>query len=51
MNDLKSVRVAKKRREWVNDEFKKRVEGTHMSNKKKTKLLKKLHKLARKKFK
>jgi len=37
-----SLNTSKKRREWVNREFASKVSGTHMSNSKKSKLLKKL---------
>lgn len=43
--------VAKKRREWVNEEFGKALSGHHLSNKQKSKTLKSLWKEAKKRFK
>lgn len=40
-----------KRRKWVNKQFQKRVKGTHMSNKAKARLMDKLWKKAKKKYK
>ena len=37
-----------RRREYVNEEFARIVSGTHMSNREKSKLLKKLWKIAKK---
>lgn len=39
------------RREYVNEEFARKVEGTHMSNSNKAKLMKKLWAEAKRKFK
>jgi len=43
--------IFQKRREWVNDSFGKKTSGKSMSNSQKTKLLKQLWKVAKKKFK
>ena len=43
--------VQEQRRDYVNEEFAKQVEGTHMSNSDKAKLMSKLWKEAKKKFK
>lgn len=45
------VEIAKKRREWVNSELARLVSGKSMSNKKKTILLRKLWRKAKKKYK
>lgn len=48
---MKLEEVAKKRRHFVNSEFKKSVSGTHMSNVDKRKLMKSLWKEAKQKIK
>jgi len=42
--------IQEKRRNFVNFEFKRLVEGTHMSNKNKAKLMKKLWNIAKKRI-
>ena len=43
--------ISEKRRTWVNNEFGRITRGTNMSNSKKSKLLRKLWKEAKRKFK
>lgn len=45
------VRRNKKRKDWVNKQFKKKVKGKSISNRQKTKLLKKLWRQAKRKYK
>lgn len=43
--------LTQKRREWVNKEFAEKTRGTHMSNSKKERLLKKLWRKAKREIK
>lgn len=43
--------IARKRREYVNYEFGRKVAGSHMSNRNKSKLMRSLWKEAKKKYK
>ena len=45
------INIQTQRRKFVNEEFGKAVSGKHMSNKEKSKILKKLWKEAKRKFK
>lgn len=44
-------KIAKERREWVNNEFGKKVSNSHMTNKQKSTLLKRLWSEAKRRFK
>ncbi len=46
----KRIRLSKKRREWINKKFAENTRDTHMSNPKKSRLLKRLWREAKRKF-
>ncbi len=46
----KRIALSNKRREWINNEFAQKTRGTHMLNSKKSRLLKKLWRIAKRKF-
>lgn len=51
MGKKTKAQIATERREWVNKQFAEKTKGTHMTNSKKKRLLKKLHRRAKKEIK